>query len=91
MHAVLSALFNLYPERQKNMAAAVRTRGRNNIARSIDDVYPNQPEIARRAHRALPGGWYVGTNESTATKNRIVAQAARRAGLTVGGDVEFDI
>lgn len=91
MHALLSAMFKLYPDRQENMAAAVRTRGRNNIARSIDDIYPSQPEIARRNHRTLPGGWYVGTNESSATKMRIVAQAARGAGLTMGTDVEFDI
>ena len=84
-------MFKLYPDRQENMAAAVRTRGRNNIARSIDDIYPSQPEIARRIHRTLPGGWYVGTNESSATKTRIVAQAARGAGLTLGTDVEFEL
>jgi len=91
MHAVLSAMFNLYPDRQETMAAAVRTRGRNNIARSIDEIYPNQPQIARRSNRQLPNGWYVGTNESSATKTRIVAQAARAAGLTMGTDVEFEL
>lgn len=91
MLAVLSAMFRLYPDRQETMAAAVRTRGRNNIARSIDEIYPNQPQIARRNNRQLPDGWYVGTNESSATKNRIVAQAARGAGLTMGTDVEFEV
>lgn len=91
MHAVLSAMFKLYPDRQETMAAAVRTRGRNNIARSIDEIYPNQPQIARRSNRQLPDGWYVGTNESSATKTRIVAQAARGAGLTMGTDVEFEV
>lgn len=91
MLAVLSAMFRLYPDRQETMAAAVRTRGRNNIARSIDEIYPNQPQIARRNNRQLPDGWYVGTNESGATKTRIVAQAARGAGLTMGTDVEFEV
>ena len=91
MHALLTALFKLHPDRQANMAAAVRTRGRNNIARSIDDIYPNQPQIARNNNRRLPDGWYVGTNESSATKTRIVTQAVRGAGLTMGKDVEFDI
>ena len=91
MLAVLSAMFRLYPDRQETMAAAVRTRGRNNIARSIDEIYPNQPQIARRNNRQLPDGWYVGTNESSATKTRIVAQAARGAGLTMGTDVEFEV
>lgn len=91
MHAVLSAMFRLYPDRQETMAAAVRTRGRNNIARSIDEIYPNQPQIARRNNRPLPDGWFVGTNESSATKKRIVAQAARGAGLVMGSDIEFEI
>lgn len=91
MLAVLSAMFRLYPDRQETMAAAVRTRGRNNIARSVDEIYPNQPQIARRNNRQLPDGWYVGTNESGATKTRIVAQAARGAGLTMGTDVEFEV
>lgn len=91
MHALLSALFTLYPDHQETMAAAVRTRGRNNIARSIDGIYPNQREIARRSNRELPDGWYVGTNESSATKTRIISQAVRGAGLMMGSDVEFDI
>lgn len=91
MLAVLSALFRQYPDRQEAMAAAVRTRGRNNIARAVVEIYPNQPEIARRNHRELPGGWYVGTNESSATKRRIVRQAARGAGLTMEQDVEFEV
>lgn len=91
MVGVLAALFALYPNQQETMAAAVRTRGRNNIARSIDEIYPNQPEIAQRNNRQLPNGWYVGTNESSVTKKRIVAQAVRGAGLIMGADVEFDI
>lgn len=91
MQAVLSAMFKLHPDRQETMAAAVRTRGRNNIARSIDEIYPNQPQIARRSNRPLPNGWYVGTNESSATKMRIVAKAARAAGLIMGTDVDFEV
>jgi hypothetical protein len=91
MVAVLTALFELYPDRQERMAAAVRTRGRNNIARTIDEIYPNQPEIARRSNRPLPDGWYVGTNESSVTKARIVTQATHGAGLVMGTDVEFEV
>ena len=91
MHAVLSAMFELHPDRQETMAAAVRTRGRNNIARSTEEIYPSQPEITRRNNRQLPSGWYVGTNESSATKTHIAAQAARGAGLAMGADVEFEV
>lgn len=89
--AVLSALFISHPQRQETMAAAVRTRGRNNIARVIDEIYPSKPEIARKYHRQLPNGWYVGTNESSATKTRIVGQATKAAGLILGKDVEFEV
>lgn len=89
--ATLAALFEKYPARQETMAAAVRTRGRNNIARAIEEIYPNKPEIAFRNHRQLPGGWFVGTNESSATKTRIVSQAAAAVGLAMGRDIEFEV
>ena len=89
--AVLTALFTKYPTRQETMAAAVRTRGRNNIARVVEEIYPNKPEIAVRNHRQLPDGWFVGTNESSATKTRIVSQAAAAVGLTMGRDIEFEV
>lgn len=89
--AVLTVLFTKYPTRQETMAAAVRTRGRNNIARVVEEIYPNKPEIAIRNHRQLPDGWFVGTNESSATKTRIVSQAAAAVGLTMGRDIEFEV
>jgi hypothetical protein len=89
--AVLATLFKKYPDRQETMAAAVRTRGRNNIARVVEEIYPNKPEIAIRNHRQLPNGWFVGTNESSATKTRIVLQAAAAVGLTMGRDIEFEV
>lgn len=90
-HSVLSALFDRFPDRRQAMAEAVRTRGRNNIASRIEDVYPSQVELARRQHRQLPGGWFVGTNESSATKLRIVRQATVAAGLVFSRDVDIDV
>jgi hypothetical protein len=87
----LSALFENFPEHRDTMAASVQTRGRNNIARVVDEIYPNRPEIARKNHRALPGGWYVGTNESSGTKAIIMTKAARAAGLAIGKDADFEL
>jgi predicted type IV restriction endonuclease len=89
--AFLSALFELYPERRDTMAASVQTRGRNNISRVVEEIYPNRPEIARKNHRPLPGGWFVGTNESSGTKAIIMTKAAKAAGLAIGKDAEFEL
>jgi hypothetical protein len=89
--ATLTALFNQFPEKRNDMAMSVRTRGRNNIASRIEDIYPSQIELARKQNRSLPGGWFVGTNENSATKLRIIRQATTAAGLVFGRDVEIDL
>lgn len=89
--ALLTALFEAFPERRANMAAAVRSRSRNNIAQEVDAIYPAKPDIARRAHRQIVPGWYVGTNESAATKLRIARAAAGACGLAWGTEVELEL
>jgi len=89
--ALLSELFRRFPDRQEQMAAAVRTRSRNNIARRVEDVYPGKPQLAAKANRPLVDGWYVGTNESSATKMRIAMGAARASGLNWGQDVDLEM
>lgn len=86
---LLAALFETFPDRRENMAAAVRTRSRNNIARTVADIYPAKPELAQRAHRLIVPGWYFGTNESAATKLRIAMAAAGACGLRWGEDVDL--
>jgi hypothetical protein len=87
--AFLSELFRQHPEKREAMVDAVKTRGRNNIARTIADIYPNQPEIAARSNASLPGGWFVGTNESSVTKMRIAMKAAAACGLVWGQDADL--
>lgn len=89
--AFLSELFRRYTDRQEAIAIAVRTRGRNNIARAIPDIYPSQPEIAARSNAPLPDGWLVGTNESAATKLRIAMKAAEACGLIWGQDAHLKL
>lgn len=82
-HQLFCALFERYPDRRAEMAAAVCTKGRNAIAVSVTDIYPNVPGLAQKSHRKLPGGWLLGTNESTATKMRILMQAIAVVGLVL--------
>lgn len=89
--AALAALFTQFPNEQAKIAKAVATRGRNNIARTVADIYPSKPEIAERNHRALVDGWLVGTNESNATKARIFSAAIAAVGLKQGVDTELNI
>lgn len=89
--AILTILFEAFPTRQSAMADAVRTRGRNNIARQVADSYPGQADLAQRQHRPLPDGWFVGTNESSATKVRILKQATIAVGLRFGEDVDINL
>lgn len=89
--ATLTALFEQFPDDREKMAAAVQTRGRNNIAQVIEEIYPNRPELALKNHRVLPGGWFVGTNESTGTKTIIIGKAAAAIGLSIGVDFDFNI
>ncbi len=86
----LSALFRRHPDRHEAIAEAVRTRSRNNIARTIADIYPGQPDIAARSNAKLPDGWFVGTNESSATKIRIARKAVEACGLAWGKDARLD-
>ena len=90
-HQLLCAIFERFPDKHTEIASAASTRGRNPIARSIAEIYPNVPGLAERSHRQLPGGWLLGTNESTATKLRILTQAIGVVGLVLDRDVELHI
>ena len=89
--AYLEAIFARYPARAEQMIAAVRTRSRNNVAAELDDVYPGNPELARKAHRRLANGLYVGTNLSNPDKVQIARQVALAAGLTFGTDAILEL
>ena len=89
--AFLEALFAACPDRRQHMIAAARTRSRNNIATSIPDIYPRQPESADRHHRRLADGLYIGTNLSNATKIQLARQVAGAAGLSYGVDAKLEL
>lgn len=63
-----------------------RGRKRRYIARSIEDLYPDRPDL-REYHEKLPEGWFVSTNLNNGLKRTIIRLAAEVAGLSFGKDV----
>lgn len=66
------------------LAAAVRGRARNNIARSIAEIHPERPDLARAED--IGNGWFVGLNLSNVQKMKII-----RAAVAVYGLSESDV
>lgn len=87
---VLAWLFKQRPDRRDAMVAAVRTRGRNHIARDRADIYPRNPQLAKQSVRFLDG-WWVGANVSSSDRRQIVKRAVLAAGLEYGRDIEIHL
>ena len=63
-----------------DLAAAVRGRARNNIARSIAEIHPERPDLARAED--IGNGWFVGLNLSNVQKMKIIRAAVAVYGLS---------
>ena len=66
-----------------------RGRTRRFIAQSPEELYPNSPKY-RNMNGALPGGWFVATNNSSQQKREFIEIASEVAGLKFGGDIVID-
>ncbi len=64
-------------------------RKRRYIAQSVDDLYPDRPDL-RRCNEQLPGGWYVATNLNNQLKKSIIKAASEVAGLTYGSNISVE-
>jgi hypothetical protein len=64
-------------------------RKRNYIARSIDELYPDRPDL-RDYNEPLPDGWFVATNLNNQLKKTIIKAATEVAGLSFGKDVNVN-
>jgi hypothetical protein len=73
--AVLSALARRYPDRVADLAAAVQGSTRNHIARSVQEIYPARPDLARATEFAP--GWLVGLNIANREKKVLFGRPAR--------------
>ena len=59
---------------------------RRYVAETREALYPGRPDLAQYSREFITG-WYVGTNESNATKRRLINLASEVAGLTYGVDL----
>lgn len=87
---LLADLWHRYPEAREAMQRAMQrgSRGRAYAALQRERLYPGKPARWVSKHsRELPGGWWVGTNESQATLRRLMARAVRALEPAVQKDI----
>lgn len=72
------------------LAARVRGRTRNHLARSRSGVYPERPDLARYVKEVGPG-WFIGCNIANREKEKILRAACEVMGLVFGRDLEIDL
>jgi hypothetical protein len=86
---ILTTLARRDPTKIPTLAAAVQTGRRNHIARSVEEVYPERPDLAR-AEEFSPG-WFVGLNIANREKMRILRAACSAFGLRFGKDLDISL
>ena len=86
---ILATLTRRSPDRVPALAAAVQGNSRNHIARSVQEIYPARPDLAR-AEEFAPG-WLVGLNIANREKIGIVRKACEVFGLRFGKDVQISL
>lgn len=86
---ILTELARRSPDKLEEAAEAVKGRSRNHIARSVEEIYPARPDLARAAEFAP--GWLVGLNVANREKIRIIREVCRVMAVEFGRDVEIDL
>ena len=84
---VFRALDERDPTFLDRFAEAKHGRKRRYLAKSREDLYPDHPELYRQA-REVGRGYWVGTNNSTNSKRRLINRAAEIVGITLGDDLK---
>lgn len=72
------------------LAAKVRGRTRNHVARSRSEVYPGRPDLARYV-KEVGSGWFIGCNIANREKEKILRAACDVMGLTFDRDLKIDL
>jgi hypothetical protein len=75
---------NFFPK----LAAKVRGRTRNHIARSRSD--PGRPDLARYV-KEIGSGWFIGCNIANREKEKILRAACEVMGIAFGRDLKIDL
>ena len=86
---ILALLSRRFPALIPNLAEVVRGNSRNHIARSVEEIYPARPDLAR-AEEFAPG-WLVGLNIANREKIGIIRKACEVFGLRFGSDVAISL
>lgn len=86
---LLARLAKRDPSKIQELANSARGNSRNHIARSVEEIYPKRPDLAR-AIEFWPG-WLVGTNIANREKVGLVRRACEVFGLAFGRDVIFSL
>jgi hypothetical protein len=78
---------NFFPR----LAAKVRGRTRNHIARSRSDVYPGRSDLARYVKEIGGSGWFIGCNIANREKEKILRAACEVMGIAFGRDLKIEL
>ncbi len=89
MEAVFKELGRRDASFLSRFAALSHGRKRRYLALDPLELYPGRPDLASRQARAVGHGYWLATNNSTATKRQILALAMEVAGIALGTDLEI--
>jgi negative regulator of replication initiation len=90
MITILGDLAQYDDEFFPKLAAKVRGRIRNHVARSQSEVYPDRPDLARYV-KDVGWGWFIGCNIANREKEKILRAACDVMGLTFDRDLKIDL
>jgi hypothetical protein len=77
------------PHKIESLALAVRGSSRNHIARTVEEIYPARPDLARAVEFAP--GWLVGLNIANREKLSIIRTACDVFEVKYGLEVKIDM
>lgn len=86
---ILNTITSRNPEIINKLALSVQTRSRNHIARTVAEIYPSRPDLARAEE--FYKGWLIGLNIANREKLRIIKQACDVFGVSFGRDIKIDL
>jgi predicted type IV restriction endonuclease len=93
---VLKGVFEALAKRDAGILerfAALPKHGRTRryLARNSNDLYPGRPDLVREYSIQLKSGWWLSTNHSRATIERIIEMACDVAHLKYGKDLQTNL
>lgn len=93
---ILERVFEVLAERdpiilERFAALPKHGRTRRYLARNPDDLYPGRADLARDHSILLSSGWWLSTNHSRATIERIIKMACDVAHLEYGIDLQINL